>query len=714
MKNLYYLLLMSLFFCQGCQDDLTIRDAIDLGEYEGNFMELKSDVKEVTSPSTVLSLEEGIVELSKDDIVVMDLELGDLISNFDDNGIVFWTRVGEIVDNGNSVSIIPGEAGIPDVFKRIHLDTRKLDEPSVILRSPSLLYNAVFAPNIPFVPEFRGISSVDGELSFEYNDAVESFVIVNYNESTMEAASLRLIFDDVRITGAINASYAGQVSVGHKKNEWLGAAIPVIPLPYGLAIFLDVQTFAGVKFKGTLTTPTINFDTGTFDVDVSLSQSPLFAENSINGFSPTTTTADSWVTAGSGEFTLDLIFELTIRPTALTSVKAGVAVGTYVRFKGGIPKAGEAAQGTEIEVDAGVSGKALFSASMLGVDSSIPFIGNFINKFGFALETETYRYPLYSNSFSLGPGCQKQDPLQASLSSTTLELNLGCIFGSDGCNDEDRYRVWFNDRLLTTGNNDEERLFEYNASNNIPLEYALEYDNSIVVQDVTDLNCMQCVRFNIFSILNNRDFCTSTFTDPRNNEEYCLVTIGDQTWMAENLRYDVGGIGIMNTSIPAEEALVYGSYYTWDEVLDGDAPNQAQINVAGTNQGGTFERVQGICPDGYHLPTIREYQQLVNAIGGLDNLKMKSQYYWPTGGLPEEGTFNLVSSGTYIPKETVLKSFLSLGKLANLWTSNQTANIGYADKPTIFSVSADQSLIDAVNYISATGNIRYPCRCIQD
>jgi len=76
----------------------------------------------------------------------------------------------------------------------------------------------------------------------------------------------------------------------------------------------------------------------------------------------------------------------------------------------------------------------------------------------------------------------------------------------------------------------------------------------------------------------------NSFTDPRDGKTYKTVTIGDQVWMAENLDYDAGE-GCWDAL--KEE---YGKLYCWETA----------INVA---------------PEGWHLPSDSEWQQLEIFLG---------------------------------------------------------------------------------------------------
>lgn len=72
-----------------------------------------------------------------------------------------------------------------------------------------------------------------------------------------------------------------------------------------------------------------------------------------------------------------------------------------------------------------------------------------------------------------------------------------------------------------------------------------------------------------------------SFVDSRDNQRYKLVQIGDQTWMAENLRYDVQG-SLVNPEFPNEK---YGRLYT-------------------------YEQSENACPSGWHLPSDDEWKEL--------------------------------------------------------------------------------------------------------
>lgn len=77
--------------------------------------------------------------------------------------------------------------------------------------------------------------------------------------------------------------------------------------------------------------------------------------------------------------------------------------------------------------------------------------------------------------------------------------------------------------------------------------------------------------------------------------EYRTATIGEQVWMAENLRVTRSPSGRPVTSFFFnDDSIGYaacGRMYTWDVAMDG----------AGSDE------VQGICPDGWHLPSDAEW-----------------------------------------------------------------------------------------------------------
>ncbi len=133
--------------------------------------------------------------------------------------------------------------------------------------------------------------------------------------------------------------------------------------------------------------------------------------------------------------------------------------------------------------------------------------------------------------------------------------------------------------------------------------------------------------YHFFAEYNNNSFTFSSlikgkFTDPRDGNVYKTVKIGDKIVMAENLRYLPEVIGPNTGTTTSNPNTSY--YYVYD--YDGtdvetakESPNYKTYGVlynwpAAMNGATTSEtvpsRVQGICPDGWHLPSHEEWGEI--------------------------------------------------------------------------------------------------------
>lgn len=136
-------------------------------------------------------------------------------------------------------------------------------------------------------------------------------------------------------------------------------------------------------------------------------------------------------------------------------------------------------------------------------------------------------------------------------------------------------------------------------------------------------------------------------TDPRDGKVYRTVKIGDQIWMAENLNYETTS-SWTNDSLD-KDGSIYGRFYTFD------ASKKA-------------------CPDGWHVPTFDEFDELRENAGGVGlagkNLKTTSGWDKSEEGKDGNGTdkycFGIKASGKSLNKED---GVYGVGKYTQLWTS---------------------------------------------
>ena len=96
---------------------------------------------------------------------------------------------------------------------------------------------------------------------------------------------------------------------------------------------------------------------------------------------------------------------------------------------------------------------------------------------------------------------------------------------------------------------------------------------------------------------------------------YKTVVIGDQEWMAENLRTDLYCNGDAIQYLPPDERV---------KVYDNFDPNASTFGKLYNFQAALD--TSGLCPCGWHVPTELEFAVLINYLGGFEDAmrKMKS------------------------------------------------------------------------------------------
>ena len=148
-----------------------------------------------------------------------------------------------------------------------------------------------------------------------------------------------------------------------------------------------------------------------------------------------------------------------------------------------------------------------------------------------------------------------------------------------------------------------------------------------------------------------------TLNDSRDGKSYRTVTIGTQTWMAENLNYNAPGskcygedgqvvvdwdeendepifTTLSNAEVQAN-CVKYGRLYDWAAVMGFESSCNSS-----TCAGQVQSKHQGICPNGWYIPSDAEWETLVKYVDpdatedweNTAGTKLKSASGWSVGG----------------------------------------------------------------------------------
>lgn len=125
----------------------------------------------------------------------------------------------------------------------------------------------------------------------------------------------------------------------------------------------------------------------------------------------------------------------------------------------------------------------------------------------------------------------------------------------------------------------------------------------------------------------NPDIDYDEFTDKRDSQVYKTVQIGEQIWMAQNLNYETEnswcGGGIQGTKTEGD-CPVYGRLYTWAAAIGKSEDECGYGHDCDLASAGSATFIQGVCPDGWHLPSEEEWKALIGAVDGSI-----TEYMWP-------------------------------------------------------------------------------------
>jgi uncharacterized protein (TIGR02145 family) len=186
---------------------------------------------------------------------------------------------------------------------------------------------------------------------------------------------------------------------------------------------------------------------------------------------------------------------------------------------------------------------------------------------------------------------------------------------------------------------------------------------------------------------------------------YGVVTIGTQSWLSENL--NTGIQVISNQSEPEDNGVIekycwgdlksncdtYGGLYWWDEMMAYGPSDTSSLGIT-----------QGICPEGWHLPTLKEWDVLIEFLGGYEvagtKLKSESTLWDPNTIATNESGFSLLPGGATFSTR--------LGSYGRVWTSSKQEQ----QRPVCLLFHGDQENV----YVDENGKSNWglSVRCLKD
>ncbi len=233
-----------------------------------------------------------------------------------------------------------------------------------------------------------------------------------------------------------------------------------------------------------------------------------------------------------------------------------------------------------------------------------------------------------------------------------------------------------------SGNTTSDRFLNFNPGDQIRVTaFVKDFHSLPITKTVSNSETFNCTFI---------DSDTSgLYVDARDTTDYKWIKIGDQIWMAENLRFEANA----NCWLPEnpEEARLYGRYYSW-------------------------EKAETSCPDGWHLPTNEEWEHLGEFIsqteGPFDKeddgwlqvaLFLKATYGWENSCGTDDYGFAAFPGGTATNAGFFLTNYSS-----HWWTATES------NENEAISRFMDKASNHKLGFTKTGKTIGLSVRCLKD
>ncbi len=705
------IILSTLFF--SCQ-----KDPLDPSDFDKDVIKESYVNPKINTVILQRSDTEEILEVNKNGLLLsiemtrrLDLNEGEVIvnnHNASDDKPAFLRKITSFKRAGNNVILETKEAKMTDAYSSFYIDSRN-NKTEIQGRN-----DPIFSSIVSFDKEFfdgvgislKGIIEPGIDFTYEF-DTSSSYFTAEYDSTNMVIPKMRLEVNDLKATISGTTTFRGGVE-GTAEAET--PAIPILTIPETpIAIYAKGKISASLGLSGELQVELskefgpYNFS---FDYDPNRSE-PVMVDYNLKR--ENNSLSQDWEATGEGSCEVKMGVEVFASLHGLQeNLAAGIFIHGYVAgttsqkgtFSDPRPRLDLLA---EFGVGANFSAKFDFFGD---IEIPTPF-GWFT--LGAEAESPSYDFPLYLYSVFDVETCSPYSSALASPGAGSVSFQI---------NTTDPSKNSFT--LFVNGEEDTGGLFSYNTLYQVPFADLSQLVNQIKIVDKDDVGCILTENIINPSLVGT---CNSTFTDTRDGNKYCTVDIGGQTWMAENLRYtDNGKLGLWYNDIQSPEDVIYGRLYLWSEIMNGEDP--IVINP-GQSSSGPIKTIQGICPDGWHIPSKTEFEELITTLGGPyvagKELKYSSDILWPTANLPETTGFGAVPSGSYLI-DIFSNEFFNRGESCSFWSntkygsesllSNSVAILEVSNSNSI--INANQATILKGNDVFSVDRIGNPCRCIKD